>query len=267
MFDIRPEVIATPALKLGFHVAPWDRPAFGADTAVLSQIEIIDPAAARRDFRRFRAWCRRRGIALVACRLDHARLDALAFLEGQGFRFIELNYRPYRTALADFAPDPAVSLQAAAPQDRAALAAIAGRIFAAGRLQVDPMIDSRIGDRRYAMWASNAFDNPDQSVVKCLLDGELVAFMVIEAPSPAERFWSLVGLVPAFAGRGIGRRIWQHVLACHHREGVDRVTTSISSHNTAVHNLYVALGFRFPAPLATLHWCPAGPVAHQPVAA
>ncbi len=267
MFEVRPEVIATPALKLSFHVAPWDRPAFGADTAVLSEIEIIDPDAARRDFRRFRTWCRRRGIALVACRLDQARLDALAFLEGQGFRFIELNYRPHRTALEDFTPDPAIAMQAAAPQDRATLAAIAGRIFAAGRLQVDPMIDSRIGDRRYAMWASNAFDNPAQSVVKCLLDGELAAFLVIEAPSPAERFWSLVGLVPAFAGRGIGRKIWKHVLACHHREGVARVSTSISSHNTAVHNLYVGLGFRFSAPTVTLHWCPGGPVADRAGAA
>jgi hypothetical protein len=28
----------------------------------------------------------------------------------------------------------------------------------------------------------------------------------------------------------------------------------------AVHNLYVLLGFRFPAPTIILHWCPFGPL-------
>jgi RimJ/RimL family protein N-acetyltransferase len=92
------------------------------------------------------------------------------------------------------------------------------------------------------------------------MDDRIIAFMVVEHPSPAERFWSLVGLAPGLAGQGLGRRVWQTMLAFHHGEGVHEVSTSISSHNVAVHNLYVSLGFRFPAPAITLHWCPFGPV-------
>jgi hypothetical protein len=50
------------------------------------------------------------------------------------------------------------------------------------------------------------------------------------------------------------------MLAFHRREGVQEVSTSISSHNVAVLNLYASMGFRFPAPTITLHWCPFGPV-------
>jgi RimJ/RimL family protein N-acetyltransferase len=82
--------------------------------------------------------------------------------------------------------------------------------------------------------------------------------MVVEEPTLTSRFWSLVGLAPGLAGKGLGLRVWNAVLAFHHREGVHEVSTSISSHNVAVHNLYVRLGFRFPAPTITLHWCPFG---------
>jgi hypothetical protein len=46
------------------------------------------------------------------------------------------------------------------------------------------------------------------------------------------------------------------LLRHHQGEGAQTVSTSISSHNVPVFNLYVALGFRFPAPSVTLQWCP-----------
>ena len=64
--------------------------------------------------------------------------------------------------------------------------------------------------------------SPGQRVLKCQMDGRIVAFMVVEQPTPASRFWSLVGLAPGLAGKGLGRRVWQAVLAFHHREGRGR---------------------------------------------
>jgi RimJ/RimL family protein N-acetyltransferase len=122
------------------------------------------------------------------------------------------------------------------------------------------MVDPEIGDRRYVLWAANAFRHPGQQVLKCLLRGRLVAFMVVERPTEASRFWSLVALAPELSGKGLGRRVWHSVLAMHHNEGVEEVTTSISSHNSIAHNLYVSLGFRFPLPETTMHWCPCGPL-------
>lgn len=84
--------------------------------------------------------------------------------------------------------------------------------------------------------------------------------MIVERPTGTSWFWSLVGVAPELSGKGLGRRIWQAVLAKHYHEGVEEVVTSTSSHNVVVHNLYVSLGFRFPPPEITLHWCPFGPL-------
>jgi RimJ/RimL family protein N-acetyltransferase len=72
------------------------------------------------------------------------------------------------------------------------------------------------------------------------MGGRTIAFMA-EQPTPASRFWSLVGLAPRLAGQGLGRRVGQAMFAFHHREGAEEVSTTLSSHNVAVHNLYVSL--------------------------
>ena len=132
------------------------------------------------------------------------------------------------------------------------------QVFRHGRFHQDPRIDPRLGDRRYRAWMRNAFERSTQRVLKCLLDGAAVGFFVVEAPQPGHCFWSLTGLAPGLQGRGLGKRVWQAMLRHHQGEGVHTVSTSISSHNVPVFNLYVALGFRFPAPSVTLQWCPPG---------
>ncbi len=260
MFSFVEERIAIPALELTHHLAPWDRPIFGANTAVISSIQCRSGTRADAAFGDFRSWCETNDVRLVSCRLAMDQLVECAFLEARGFRFIELNYRPEVVGLDRFAGDPDISICVAEPSDEPEISSIARQIFDVGRLHVDPQVGAEIGNRRYAAWAANAFENPGQQVLKCLMDGRLIAFMVVERPTPESRFWSLVGLAPGLAGQGLGRRVWNTMLAFHHRAGVQAVSTSISSHNVAVHNLYVSLGFRFPAPTITLHWCPFGPV-------
>ena len=248
-------------LDLTYHLTPWDRPIFQANTAAISLIRLKSGADAAPDFEAFRTWCARNDVKLVSCRLAQTQLVECAFLEAQGFRFIELNYRPTIKGLARFCDDADISICPATVSDEAEISFIAAHIFETGRLQVDPQGGPEIGNRRYAAWAANAFHTAHQHVLKCLMGGRITAFLVVERPTATSRFWSMAGLAPGLAGRGLGRRIWQAWLAFHHREGIDEVSTSISSHNIAVHNLYVSLGFRFPAPTITLHWCPSGPVS------
>jgi len=261
MFDIVETQINDAALHLSFHLAPWDEPFFHGRVAAISAIRLQDADAAVQPFGRFRQWCAEQDVRLVSCRLAQGNLRESGFLEALGFRFIELNLRPTRSGLGEFRADPELTIQPADAADAAELADFAGRIFQTGRLQLDPQVDSAIGDRRYAAWVNRAFENLGQTVLKCLMCGRMIGFMVVEQPAPTSRFWSLVGLAPGVAGRGLGRRMWQSMLAHHYAEGVEEVSTSISSHNVAALNLYAALGFRFPAPSLTLHWCPAGPIA------
>jgi len=220
----------------------------------MTEIALRDAGEATHAFHRFRDWCEAKNVVLVTARLAHGALREAGYLEAQGFRFIELNYRPLLQDLSGFTADPAFTLRIATPADSAKIEGIAAQIFEAGRFHMDPYIGPEIGNRRYALWAARAFANPSQQVLACEHEGRIAAFIVVEAPEPETRFWSLVGLAPGLAGRGLGQRIWRAVLAHHASEGVTRVSTSISSHNGAAHNLYVSLGFRFPAPAMMLHW-------------
>jgi RimJ/RimL family protein N-acetyltransferase len=264
MFSFITEYTQAAALDLAYHLAPWDRPIFGAETAVISDIAFRQEEGATPVFDEFRDWCARHRAVLVTCRLEQSQLRECAFLEARGFRFIELNYRPDLEQLAGFAPDPDILIAPASLEDFDVIVGYAGQIFEAGRFHLDPWIGPEIGNRRYAAWAANAFRHPNQQVLKCIMEQRLVAFFVVEQTDPQSRLWSLFGLAPGMAGRGLGQRMWRALVANLRNEGVTSISTSISSHNVAMHGLCVSLGFRFPAPSVVLHWCPLGPVSIAP---
>jgi len=138
--------------------------------------------------------------------------------------------------------------------DKVNLCELASRTFSNTRFHLDPLLGLRMGDERYKTWMRNAFDLSHQQVLKCVHEGEIVAFFVQEFPEPGHVFWSLVGLTPGLQGRGLGKRIWQAAMRWLQGRGVSKISTSISSLNTPVLNLYARLGFRFPEPEMTFHW-------------
>jgi len=256
-FEYQTESIRTSALQLDYHLVPWDTQTVGVPVAQIAALTVTDAKQAARDYQVFADWCTRQRIELCSCRLPAERLHDSMFLEEQGFRFIELNYTPWLTGLQgrQFADD-GVRLESARDQDRELLADMAARVLRQGRFHQDPRIDPALGERRYRQWMINAFARPTQQVLKCLLENEVAGFFVVEFPEPGHCFWSLTGLAPGLQGSGLGKRVWQAVLERHRSDGIDTVSTSISSHNTAVFNLYVSLGFRFPSPSVTLQWRP-----------
>lgn len=256
-FDFTIESIRTPALELDYHLVPWDSEIFGTSVAQVSRIEVKDPTRAAMAYRQFVEWRAAQNIQLCACRLPSDRLAESMFLQGDGFRFIELNYLP---RLADLQQrsfeSEGIEIAPAVDSDRETLADMAGQVLRHGRFHQDPRIDPALGDKRYRVWMMNAFGRPTQTVLKCSLEGRAVAFFVIERPEPKHCFWSLIGLAPGLQGQGLGKRVWNAMLRHHRAQGIELVTTSISSLNVAVFNLYVSLGFRFPAPSLTLQWRP-----------
>ncbi len=262
MFEASEVVLDTSALALRYHMNPWDEATVGGPVATLSLVAIRDVSRAEAEFQSFAGWCRANRVVLVSCRLPHDRLELCGFLERQGFRFIELNYRPEMANLQsiDLGTLDGVTVHEAEADDRNEIAEIAGEIYEHGRFHADPLINPKVGDLRYRQWVFNGFRNPAQRIWRCSHAGRMAAFFVVESPQPDRRFWSLVGMAPHVAGKGLAARMWRTMLHTHREEGVRRVSTSISSLNVAVLNLYVKLGFRFPPPEITLHWCPAGRV-------
>jgi RimJ/RimL family protein N-acetyltransferase len=187
--------------------------------------------------------------------VNHHRISESRFLQQRGFRFIELNYRPeLRLEGERLTPDPALHFARASDADRRELTDLAGSVFCDGRIHLDADLGPQLGDARYRAWMQNAFELPHQAVVKCVLEERIAAFFVVENPVEAHSYWSLVGLRPELQGQGLGKRIWRGMLSWQHQQGVQQVSTSISSLNNAVLNLYARLGFRFPMPDMTFHW-------------
>jgi ribosomal protein S18 acetylase RimI-like enzyme len=256
-FEYTTRSIRTAALQLDYFLVPWDTEILGVPVAQISDLRVSDAAAAARDYEEFARWCTQEGVALCSCRVAAERVTDSIFLEERGFRTIELNYLPRLEQLQSRSlPQDILQVAQATTQDREPLADMAAQVFRHGRFHQDPRIDPALGDRRYRAWMWNAFERPTQRVLKCLLDGAVVGFFVVETPQPGHVFWSLTGLAPGLQGRGLGKRVWQTMLRHHQAEGAQTVSSSISSHNVPVFNLYVALGFRFPAPSVTLQWCP-----------
>jgi GNAT superfamily N-acetyltransferase len=260
MFSYIEEQASGPGLDMTYHLAPWDRPILQGNSGVISSMRLRAISEAAPTFELFNEWCMAKRTLLVSCHLQQDQLGECAFLETRGFRFVELNYRPVLTRLEDFAEDPQLDIGPAAAAEEETICAMAGEDFGTGRLHVDPLVGATFGNRRYASWVANAFRSEHQSVIACRVDGRVAAFIIVESPAPTRRFLSLMGVAKDLRGQGVARRLWCTLLARHAREGVTEVTTSISSLNTATHNLCASTGFRFPAPTITLHWCPFGPV-------
>jgi RimJ/RimL family protein N-acetyltransferase len=257
-FDYRLESLRTAALEIDYYLVPWDARILGRPVAQIADIRILEPTQAARDYEPFAAWCRQQRIALCTCRLPAARVAESMFLEHRGFRFVELNYTPQLDGLQTLAfGDQGVGVARADSGDRDALADMAAKVFSHGRWHQDPRVGAALGNQRYRAWMENAFAHAGQTVLKCLLDAQVVGFFVVESRAAQHRHWSLNGLAPGLQGRGLGKRVWRAMLQWHRDEGVDTVTTSISSHNVPAFNLYVGLGFRFPPPSMTLQWCDA----------
>jgi len=254
-FDVVKEKITSSHLNMEFFHVPWDSEVFNRNVAQISKFEIKNSKELIKDFSFYQKWCAQKKIDFSSCRLLHSQMNEGFFLETQGFRFIELNYQPVLNNLEKFDfPVSSIDISLAESSDQETLANVAETLFNNERFHQDPQIETNLAHKRYRIWLENAFKQNHQTVLKCILNQEIVAFFVVEYPEPNHCFWSLVGMLPKYQGKGLGKIVWQAMLKYHQQELVKTVSTSISSHNVAVFNLYVALGFRFPEPYTTFHW-------------
>lgn len=249
------ETLIGPGICLQFSLAPWDTRAFGHPVAQIDLIELRahgDPAPT---IAQFTSWLDDQDVRLVSCRLDSLKLPESMLLEDLGFRFVEMVFSP---VLAPLGPshiaDEEVAIIAASGLDRKALGEIASSVFTTGRHVLDWRLDKDAGHRRYRQWLDEALADDGQDVLAAKIGEATVGFFVVESRPPNSAYWHLTAVAAEWQGRGVGKRIWQGMIARHRTVGVRRVETTISAHNTAAVNLYAGLGFRFTAPRATFHW-------------
>ena len=249
------EFVGGPGLSLRASLVPWDSRALGFPVAQIDEIELAPPADSAPTIARFGLWLDDQRVRLVSCRLDSLRLRESMLLEELGFRFVEMVYSPVLEPLrVDRATAEEVVIGPATQDDRAALGAIASSAFTTGRHVLDWRLDESAGHDRYRNWLDGAMVDDGQQVLKASIGRAIVGFFIVESRPDDSVYWHLTAVAREAQGQGIGKRIWRCMIARHHAEGVERIETTISAHNTAVINLYAGLGFRFKAPRSTFHW-------------
>jgi RimJ/RimL family protein N-acetyltransferase len=185
-------------------------------------------------------------------------------LEGHGFRFVEMVFRPRRDTFDGIAePDHDIEIAPAGAGDLAAIEEIAHAAFTTGRFLLDWRLPPGLSMRRYATWVRNSFGSPSQVVLKAESDGDLVGFFIVEQRPQAGVYWHLTAIAPRWQGQGMGLSVWQAMLLRHRAEGARSVETTISGHNPAAINLYARLGFAFGSAQMTFHLL-RGPVSSAP---
>ena len=248
-------LLKTSALSLAMNLVRWDSEAFGFPVAQIEALQVNDAATAVSDFEKAWSWLDAGGVRLVSCRLHHERFAESFFLEGEGFRFIEMVLHPQVACLSRFGlEEPGLSVVPAAEGDLTVLTAIAEAAFGCERYHIDPRVDSDQANVRYGNWVKSCLSHPRQLLFK-VIDGEqVVALFVVEFLESGKVYWHLTAVAPHLQGKGFGWRAWRAMMHYHQAQGTDSIATTISARNVRVLNLYARLGFRFLPPEMTFHY-------------
>ncbi|MEZ8028410.1 GNAT family N-acetyltransferase [Enterovibrio norvegicus] len=191
---------------------------------------------------------------LVITRIKQSDVTKINLLERLGFGFVELSYRPFKSLdNSEKVSIPKFTFRLVGKDEISLIAERSLGIFHHGRYHQDPRSDNALADERYKNWLLNAVVHENQSVLICALDGKSLAFFVIEDSGNKDCFLSLVAIFPEYQGKGLATPVWKALFNYLELKGYSHFSTSISSHNDAVFNLYVKLGFKFPEPEMTLH--------------
>jgi len=247
--------LATPAIRLRCELAPWDIAVFRFSVAQITALQVAEPQQAASSYAAVTEWLQQQSVRIVSCRLPHDRLRESMFLESQGFRFVEMVIHPLITKLESRQfPSDTLSISSATAEDLPGLEAIAENAFRCERYHVDPRLDPRLSDRRYAQWVRNSFAHSTQCLLKVEDKEKLVGMFVVERVSSERVYWHLTAIAPECQGRGYGKRVWREMLRRHQAEGATEVATTISARNSRVLGLYAGLQFGFLPPDMTFHW-------------
>lgn len=236
---------------------PWDGEIFGFNVGEYrpGPLEALrsTPSLLRA---RLASWAAEHDVELIACCTEGDDTRLRVAVSDLGFRFVETSLRATLPRLgAGRLPPCRATVRRAEGADHDALEKIAATSFHHGRYHADPWFPRELADRRYLQWLRSALSDPAAGThvyvvgprggVKGFLHAEVkdsVADLRLGAVDP--------DINPGTAGFSLFLGT-MHALA---EIGVRSVVARVSATNTAVLNLYAALGFRFSDPEVVLHW-------------
>ena len=177
-----------------------------------------------------------------------------ALHEISGFRYVEASYQLRLTSLKAFEiPSKKIKNLIIRPiqeGDLEALQEIAAEAFSHGRFAEDPLIPTEIHQRRQQLWIKDLSER--KTPITVLESGtDLLSFMAYNFSSPTSVELILGGSRPR--GGLASVYFWNALLNQLFTQGVKRVSTTVSTANLGILNLYGSLGFRFHRHFIGLH--------------
>ena len=236
---------------------PWDGEIFGFNVGEYRPGPLGALVATSSLLRaRIASWAAEHEVELISCCTEGDDTLLRVAMSDLGFRFVDTSLRATLPRLeAARLPPCRATVRLVEHADHDALERIAATSFHHGRYHADPSFPRELANRRYLQWLRGALSDPaagrhvyvvgPRGKAKGFLHAEVkdsVADLRLGAVDPETN--------PGTAGFSLYLGT-MHALA---ELGVRSVVARVSATNTAVMNLYAALGFRFSGPEVVLHW-------------
>lgn len=254
---IKKIIISLPQGRVEWFLVPWDSEIMKFPVGQISQFELFDGCDIGEMAEALQRLFLDAGVNLVNVRLPLNLLRESMALEMAGFRFIEVTYRPLYTNLSSWRTvgvERDIEVVSVKRNELSVVKGIAKCAFNNERYNVDPRLQAKLGNRRYAYWVETAYEHPNQSLYALQAHNEIIGFFVTEALSREHIYWHLTAIAPAHQGKGYGFSAWQKMMLFHQQAGFRKISTTIVARNLAVVNLYSKLGFSFTKPEMGFHW-------------
>lgn len=189
--------------------------------------------------------------AMYYARVDTGQIDVVRLLSAAGFYIVDVNVtfgmetsaRGPQTGTVDGADYPIREIGA---EHHEAALAIAGSCFRYSRFHLDPLVPRAIADRIKREWVlSYVRKQRGEKLFIALSNGQPVGFLAALASEEGHRrarIIDLIGVDPAFQGRGIGRALVAFFMD-HYRGECDFLQVGTQAANLPSLRLYEKLGF------------------------
>lgn len=214
-----------------FKKIPWDSDVFDVDAYEITEVS-------------------REALELATRVPGHytVRVDPLAskrVLQDNGFYYCDTLVEPH-CARERFISFDDNDITVSSDVKLEALLAICHGAFSHGRFHRDFNLNPALADRRYDRWLVQLYDSGQ--VYALLYREKLAGFIAVDGPRLV-----LHAVAASQREKGLAKYLWTPVCRNLFDKGYSELSSSVSSANLAVVNLYASLGFRFRNPVDIYH--------------
>lgn len=190
------------------------------------------------------------GVFFATAKLPADAVATASRLADVGFRVVDTALT-FAAAASAIPADHSVELRMAAPEDRAAVAAIARDGFRFSRFHLDPDIPGSLAGKIKAAWADNFFaGRRGDTMIVAIKEGAVAGFLQLLRPASDRLIIDLIAVKAPWQSRGLARAMIGRAARA---IGAAELVVGTQAANARSVRLYEGLGFRLTGAQLVLH--------------